>query len=144
MSKPCTQLATAEACFNNGTSNQTVIAHYEYGVNEDGETILVATRFTDAAGVPLDTSTGTVSAGACPVIPADVEWERLADVQEDGTRVEFFRRSVTTFDSVGTPTTVVTDFELDKTTPYTVTGTVEGPVDSCGPATAVGVVATWG
>lgn len=144
MTKLCTQLATAEACYNDGAANQTVIAHYEYGVDDAGATILVATRYTNAAGVPIDTAAGTVTAGACAVIPADVEWERLADVQEDGTRIEFFRRSVTTFSSTGTPTTTVADFELDKTTPYVVAGDVEGPVDSCGPATAQGVVSTWG
>lgn len=141
----CTQFSTAAGCFTDaGGAKQEVVIHYEYGANAAGASILVATRFADADGTPIDTSGGTVAAGACPVIPADVEWELLQDVDEDGVATEFFRRSVTTFDAAGSPTTVVTDFELDKTTAYTVTGDVTGSGNSCSPATAVGVVATWG
>ena len=144
MSKLCTQLATAEVCFNDGAVNQTLIAHYEYGVNDQDKTILVATRYTDAAGSPVDTSEGTVTAGACALTPPDVEFEKLCDVQADGTIIEFFRRSITTFDSVGVPTVTVTDWELDKVTAYTPTGTVGACNEDCDPAVAVGVVATWG
>ena len=144
MSKLCTQFSTAEVCYNDGTSNQTLVAHYEYGVNDEGKTILVATRFTDAAGVPVDTSAGTVTAGACALTPPDVEWEKLCDVQADGTIVEFLRRSITTFDSVGVPTVTVTDWELDKVTAYTVAGTVAACNEDCDPAAAQGVLVTWG
>lgn len=144
MSKSCTQLATAEVCYNNGTSNQTLIAHYEYGKDADGFAILVATRFTNAAGVPVDTSGGTVTAGACALTPPDVEWEKLCDVQADGSIVEFFRRSITSFDSTGTPTVVVTDWELDKSTAYTPAGTVAACNEDCDPATALGTLTSWG
>lgn len=144
MTKLCTQLATAEVCYNDGTTNQTLIAHYEYGVNDQDKTILVATRFTDAAGEPVDTTGGTVTAGACALTPPDVEWEKLCDVQADGSIVEFLRRSITTFDSVGTPTVTVTDWELDKVTAYVVAGDVTVCNEDCDPATAQGVVATWG
>ena len=144
MSKLCTQFATAEVCYNDGTANQTLVAHYEYGVNGEGKTILVATRYTNAAGVPVDTSAGTVTAGACALTPPDVEYDKLCDVQADGSIVEFFRRTITSFDSIGTATTVVTDFELDKVTEYTVTGDVAACNQDCDPATAQGVVATWG
>lgn len=144
MSKLCTQFSTAEVCYNDGTSNQTLVAHYEYGVNDAGKTILVATRYTDASGAPVDTSAGTVTAGACAMIPPDVEWEKLCDVQADGTIVEFLRRSITTFDSVGTPTVTVTDWELDKLTAYTVAGDVKACNEDCDPSTAEGVLTTWG
>lgn len=144
MSKLCTQLSTAEVCYNDGAVNQTLIAHYEYGVNADDQTILVATRYTEADGTPVDTSGGTVTAGACALIPPDVEFEKLCDVQADGSIVEFFRRSITTFDSVGTPTVTVTDWELDKVTAYTATGTVTTCNEDCDPATAQGVVTSWG
>lgn len=144
MSKLCTQFATAEVCYNDGTANQTLVAHYEYGVDSEGKTILVATRYTDAAGVPVNTLAGTVTAGACALPPPDVEFEKLCDVQANGSIVEFFRRSITIFDSVGTPTVTVTDWELDKTTAYTVTGDVAACNEDCDPATAQGVVATWG
>ena len=144
MSKSCTQMATAEVCYNNGTGNQTLVAHYEYGTDADGFTILVATRYTDAAGVPVDTSAGTVTAGACAITPPDVEYSKLCDVQADGSIVEFFRRTITTFDSVGTPTVTVTDFELDKITEYTVTGDVAACNQDCDPATALGTLTSWG
>lgn len=144
MVKKCTQMSTAEVCYNDGTSNQTLIAHYEYGTDADGFTILVATRYTDASGTPVDTAAGTVTAGACALTPPDVEWEKLCDVQADGTIVEFFRRSITSFDSTGTPTVVVTDWELDKVTEYTPAGTVGVCNEDCDPATALGTLTSWG
>jgi hypothetical protein len=144
MAKLCTQLSTAEVCFNDGTLNQTLIAHYEYGKDADGFTILVATRFTDAEGAPVDTSAGTVTAGACALTPPDVEYSKLCDVQADGTIVEFFRRTITSFDSVGVATVTVTDFELDKVTEYTVAGDVTVCNEDCDPATALGTLSSWG
>jgi len=143
MSK-CTQMATAEVCFNDGTLNQTLVAHYEYGADADGGTILVATRYTDAAGVPVNTAAGTVTAGACALTPPDVEYSKLCDVQTDGEIIEFFRRTITSFDSVGDASVAVTDFELDKETEYTVTGTVTACNEDCDPAEAYGVLSAWG
>lgn len=141
----CTEMTTASACFTDADGNpQTVVAHYEYGKDAAGSTILVATRYTDAAGTPIDTSLGTVSAGACPVASPDVEWEQRCDVQTDGSIVEFMCRVITTFAPDGTPTSSTEDFELDKTTPYTVTGTVEACGADCEPATPAGVLTTWG
>lgn len=90
----CKELSTALVCFNDGTTNQTLVAHYEYGLNAAGGTILVSTRYTDAAGVPVDTSAGTVVAGACALTPPDVEFELLCD-NNAGVITEFFRRSIT-------------------------------------------------
>lgn len=141
----CREISTAPACYTDATGIPvTVIAHYEYGSNADGDTILVATRYTDAAGTPIDTSAGAVVAGACAAIPADVEFVQLCDVQADGTVIEFIRRSITTFAADGTPTTVTADFDLDKVTPYAPAGTVGACAQDCDPATPVGVVATWG
>lgn len=140
----CKELSTALVCFNNGTANQTLVAHYEYGLNATGGTILVSTRYTDAAGVPVDTSAGTVSAGACSVPLPDVEWEELCDVQASGVVVEFFRRSITTWDAAGLPTVTVTDWALDKVTAYTPTGTVGACSQDCDPALPLGILSTWG
>lgn len=141
----CKDLATALVCFNDGTVNTTLVAHYEYGKNAAGNTIIVATRYTNSAGTPVDTSAGTVTAGACALTPPDVEFEKLCDV--DGTTgvvTEFFRRSITTFDSTNVPTVTVTDWQLDKVTPYTITGTVGACNQDCDPVTAQGVLTTWG
>ncbi len=81
----CKELSTVFVCYNDGTPYQTLVAHYEYGTNAAGNTILVSTRYTDSAGTPVDTSGGTVTAGACAVASPDVEWEKLCDVQADGT-----------------------------------------------------------
>ncbi len=143
MAIKCKELSTALVCFNNGTSNETLVAHYEYGANATGGTILVSTRYTNAAGVPVDTSAGTVTAGACALTPPDVEFEKLCDVNA-GVATEFFRRSITTFSSTGVPTVTVTDWELDKLTAYVTTGTVGVCNQDCDPAVAAGVLAVWG
>lgn len=143
MSELCTQFSSGEVCFNNGTTNQTLVVHYEYGKNAAGASILVSTRYTTSAGVPVDTSAGTVTAGACAIIPPDVEFEKLCDVNA-GVATEFFRRSITSFDSTGAPTVTVTDWALDKVTAYVPTGTVGACNQDCDPATALGVSTTWG
>lgn len=143
MAIKCKELSTSLVCFNNGTVNETLVAHYEYGANATGGTILVSTRYTNAAGIPVDTSAGTVSAGACPVPLPDVEWEKLCDVNA-GISTEFFRRSITTWNAAGLPTVTVTNWQLDKVTAYTPTGTVGACNQDCDPLTAVGVLTTWG
>lgn len=139
----CSTFTTAEVCFNDGTANQTLIAHYEYATDVDGVAILHKTRYTTADGTVVDTTAGTVTAGACALTPPDVEYSKLCDVQTDGSVVEFFRRTITTFDSVGDATVTVTDFELDKVTEYTVTGDVTACNEDCEPAVAQGVVTSW-
>ena len=141
----CKELSTALVCYNDGTVNQTLVAHYEYGVNATGATILVSTRYTDSAGVPVDTSSGTVTAGACPIASPDIEWEKLCDENTTtGVITEFFRRSITTWDAAGVPTVTVTDWELDKVTSYTVAGTVIACNEDCDAASAQGVLTAWG
>ena len=140
----CKQLSTSLVCFNDGVINTTLVAHYEYGTNAAGATILVSTRYTDSAGVPVDTAGGTVTAGACALTPPDVEFEKLCDVQASGVVIEFFRRSITSFDSVGVPTVTVTNWALDKVTAYAPTGVVGACNQDCDAATAVGLITTWG
>lgn len=142
----CKDFEVVEVCATDADGVRTTfLAHYEYGVDAAGDSILVATRYTDASGAVQDLSASTVTAGACPVYQPDVEFERLCDVQADGTFVEFLCRTITSFDTSG----VVVDpaqvayFDLDKVTPYVPTGTV-GPCPDCPPATAQGVLTTWG
>jgi hypothetical protein len=140
----CRNFSCAEVCYIDTDGNQqTMIAHYEYGVDAAGATILVSTRYTDAAGVPVDTSGGTVKAGGAPVSPPDVEWIPMCDALSDGSTVNYLCRSITTFAADGTPTNVKADFELDKTTAYTVQGTPK-PQGACPPATAQGLLTAWG
>lgn len=139
----CSKFTTASVCYNDGTTNQTLIAHYEYGTNATGGSIIVATRYTTADGAPVNTTTGTVTAGACALTPPDVEFEKLCDVNA-GVATEFLRRSITTFNSTGVPTVTVTDWQLDKVTAYVATGTVGACNQDCDPVTAAGVLSTWG
>lgn len=140
----CKDLATALVCYNDGTVNTTLVAHYEYGKNAAGNTIIVSTRYTTSAGTPVDTSTGTVTAGACALTPPDVEFEKLCDVSAAGVVTEFFRRSITSFNSVGAATVVVTDWALDKVTAYVPAGTVTSCNQDCDAVTPLGVLTTWG
>lgn len=144
MSKLCTQLALGLGCYDDGTERRTVQIHHEYGVNDAGKTIIVATRYTEADGTPIDTTGGTVTPGACALLPSDVEILDMCDVQADGTIIEFKRRTITTFDSTGAPTTTVSDWLLDFSAEYTPTGTVGVCNEDCDPSTAEGVLTTWG
>lgn len=143
----CKELATAEVCFDNGAGVlQSLVAHYEYGLNAAGNTILVSTIFADAAGVPVDTSAGTVTVGACATASPSIDWEQLCDVQADGSVVEFMCQVVTSFDANGAVIvpSVATNYELDKVTPYTPTGTIGACGQDCDAAIAQGVLTTWG
>lgn len=153
----CKDMATALVCYAQPGAlpadpvvRTTLVAHYEYGTDATGGTILVATRYTTPDGVPVDTSTGTVVAGACALASPDVEWELLCDFIAGATpdldqTVQFFRRSVTVFDANNDVESVsVVDFELDKVTEYTVQGDVMACQTECEAATALGVLTTWG
>ena len=139
----CAQFTTAPVCYNNGTVNETLTAHYEYGTDASGNAVLHKVRYCRADGTPVDTSAGTVTAGACAITPPDVEQQVLCDVQADGSVIEFVRRTITTFDSTGAATTTVTDWETDYVTPYTPTGTVGACQQDCDAITAQGVVSAW-
>ena len=141
----CKQLSTAMVCYTPAVGvPQTLVAHYEYRDDASGDTVLHATRYTDAAGVVINTSTGTVAAGMCAILPADVEWEKLCDVSPAGVVTEFFRRSITTFNGAGVPTTTTADFELDKTTAYAPAGDVMACNMDCDVVAPVGLVTSWG
>lgn len=142
----CTSISTEPVCFDDGAGNrQSLIAHYEYGLNAAGATILVATRYTEADGVTVvDTSAGTVSVGACSVAPPDIEFVKLCDVDAAGVATEFYRKITITFDAAGVPTTTTQDLGLDMVTPYVVAGTVGECNQDCDAKTAQGVLTTWG
>lgn len=142
----CRDFEIAEVCSTaaDGT-RKTYFAHYEYGVDAAGASVVAAVRYTDADDVVVDLSASTVVAGACPVYAPDVEFERLCDVQADGTYTELMCRTIVSFDASGAviEPVQVAYFELDKITPYVPTGTV-GPCPDCPPAVAQGVLTTWG
>ncbi|MFZ1491132.1 MAG: hypothetical protein WAS51_14435 [Ilumatobacteraceae bacterium] len=110
-------------------------------VDKDG--VVIATYYLDSAGAPVDTSGGAVVLGACSLVPPDVEWVQLCDLQADDSIVEFLRRSITTFDALGTPTVTVTDWALDKVTAYAPTGVVVSCEDECTPEAPAGVQTSW-
>ena len=140
----CLEMSTQLVCYNDGTVNKTLIAHFTYGTNATGDKILSKVRYTDEAGVVIDTSSGTVTAGACAVTPPDVEAVVTCDVQADGTVIEFIRQSITTFDSVGAPATTVKNWELDYSAEYVPTGTVGACNQDCDPVTPIsGISTAW-
>lgn len=134
----CRSVEKVEACFTNAAG--VPVSVFANGVY-DANGVEIALYYTDTAGVVLDTSTGLVTAGACPVPSPDVEWEKLCDVQADGTAVEFIRRSVTRFNPNGSviDPVEVADFETDKVTPYVVTGVV-GNCNSCPDDAPLGLI----
>ena len=71
MSFSCRDFSTELVCFNNGTTNKQLIAHYEYAKGSNGS-IVLATRYTEADGVTVvDTTGGTVTPGECVKLNAD-------------------------------------------------------------------------
>jgi hypothetical protein len=146
MSLPCRDISVAPVCYKSAAGLLTTLqAHYEYRTSATGGTLIHATRYTDAAGVPFDTSAGTVSAGSCPVAQPDVEFERLCDVSAAGVVTEFMRRTITIFDSAtGAIIPLVADFQLDHVTAYAVTGTVTTCDSGCDVVAPVGVLVSWG
>ena len=142
----CRSVSAVVGCLSvAGVPNRSVVIHYEYGPGATGTT-LVATRYTEADGVTvIALAAGEVVApGACAVSAPDIEWEKMCDVQADGSVVEFYHRIVTTFDAAAVPTSVVTPLALDKATAYVVTGTVSICDQECDVVVPVGVVTTWG
>ena len=143
----CKSFSKGLVCFDDGTDQVTLFAHTEYGVDANGDAVVVATRYTDSADVPVDTSAGTVTVGAClvdPPIPADVESKTLCDVQADGSVIKFCRITVTTFDEEGDILSrTAQDYEIDGTTEYVIAGAEEVCNDDCEPAVAQGVLSVW-
>lgn len=142
----CKDISTEAVCFDDGAGNRvSLVAHYEYGKNATGDTILVATRYTEADGVTVvDTSAGTVTVGACAVASPDIEFVKLCDVSAAGVTTEFYRKITVTFDASGAATVTTADLALDMVTPYVPTGTVGHCNQDCDAAIAQGVLTTWG
>lgn len=135
----CSKVEKAVACFTNAAGvPASVFAHTVY----DADGAAVALYYTDPAdNSVVDTSVGTVYAGACPVAQPDVEWQKLCDVQADGTAVPFMCRTITRFDSAGAviDPVAVSNFALDKVTAYTVTGT-PGECNTCPDQAPIGLI----
>lgn len=131
------------ACYTLNGVSETVLMHIVY---ENGKPIGRAFTSTDAE-TAIDTSAGIVTLGACPVAMAlaspDVEYTKLCDRQADGSIVEFYSRTLTTFDATNTPTTQVDNFALDKTTPYVIAGTVQACDEGCDLQGSVGLITNW-
>lgn len=142
----CSSISTESVCFDDGAGNrQSLVAHYEYGSNAAGDTILVATRYTEADGVTVvDTSAGTVAVGACAVAAPDIEFVKLCDVSAAGVATEFYRKITVTFNASGVATVTTADVAANMVTPYVVSGTVGDCNQDCDASTALGVLTTWG
>lgn len=73
----CKELSTELVCYRTGDAEtgyvyQTLVAHYEYGNAESGETVLVATRYATEDGTVIDTAGGIVTVGQCVVVREDI------------------------------------------------------------------------
>lgn len=142
MSK-CVNLSPVLVCYTDGTTwaKTTLIEHVIY---ENGVAIGQAFTTVDDTETIFDVSGGTVTGGACPIASPDVEWEKLCDLNATGDVVEFFRRSITSFDANGAVVVpvAVADFALDKVTPYTVAGTVVSCQEGCDTVGSLGTIAS--
>ena len=134
----CRNNTSVPGCYDNAGTKTNVVIHYTF--DNAGQP---AVRITDTAGVVIAAATAANTVpGSCAAAASDVEWEQLCDIAANGSATTFFRRSITSFDAAGVPTTVTADFQLDKTTAYVPAGTV-GACPSCAQLAARGVQATW-
>ena len=144
MSK-CVNPVPLLVCYTDGVTGAktTLIQHVIY---ENGVSIGQAYTTVENTETIFNISDGIVTGGSCPIISPDVEWEKLCDLQANGSIVEFFRRSVTSFDANGAVVVpvAVADFALDKVTAYVVTGVVTTCNEDCDLVGSVGTIATWG
>lgn len=138
----CLNTAPVLVCYTlpDGTK-QTLIEHVVY---ENGVSIGQGFSTADDTETLIDTSAGTITAGACPVPLPDVEWERLCDVQTDGSSIPFYCQVITSFDAQCLPIvpSATANYELDKVTPYVVVGTVDICPD-CQPVGSLGTITDW-
>lgn len=129
---------------------ESLIAHYEYQTSTTGKITLHSTHYTKADGVTnvAVAATDVLTVGACVVaaVPAkDVELLQLCDTNTaTGVVTPFVRRTITSFDSAGTPTTTSGDLTANFSGAYTITGTVGACATECKVLAPVGVVSTWG
>lgn len=134
----CRNNTSVPGCFDNAGVKTNVVIHYTF--DDAGQP---AVRITDTAGVIVAAATAANTVpGACAAAASDVEWEQLCDVAANGSSTPFFRRSITSFDAAGVPTTVTADYQLDKVTVYAPAGTV-GACPTCAQLAARGLQAAW-
>jgi hypothetical protein len=135
----CLNNAAVIGCYSDGTNAPvSVVIHYSY--DNEGQP---AVHITDLAGAVVAGATlANTTVGQCAMIPPDVEWEELCDVQANGSSTPFMRRTITTFDGLGAPTVAVADFALDQVTAYTLTGTA-GSCPTCAELPARGLQTAW-
>lgn len=135
----CSKVEKALACFTDAAGVPTsIFAHTVY----DADGAAIALYYTNPVdNAVIDTSVGTVTAGACPVAQPDVEWNKLCDVAADGTVTQFMCRTITRFNPDGTviDPVQVDNFETDKVTAYTVAGTV-GDCATCPDQAPIGLI----
>lgn len=110
MTVDCRQLTTELGCRLSGGISTPVIIHYEYREAASGETVLYATRYTDADGVPIAPLPGDVfTPGSCS--PAtEFDSVVLCDPVTDVPVIV-----VITYNNIGVPT--ANGYNLDGT-PY--------------------------
>lgn len=133
----CRSTTSVLACYDDGAT-KTTIQHVTV-FNALG--VAIAAYYADDAGTIIDTGAGTVVLGACAITPPDVESVVLCDMQPDGSSIEFVRRTITAFDASGAVTSVtVTDWAMDQTTAYVVTGFATTCSDCPVDATPLGLI----
>lgn len=142
MSK-CLSKSIMPACFTAADGTRTTLVFHEI-CGKDGTPVAWGYTSIDDPETFVDTTGGTITAGACPIPSPDVEWEKLCDVQADGTSVSFYCQVITSFDGSGLPITpsAVANYELDKVTPYVITGTVTDCGD-CPEIESIGLLTSW-
>lgn len=138
----CYDTTNEISCFvaADGSCSNVFVSH-----KYDNESSAPSIIYSDAAGAVVDTSTGTVFPGACPV--PQVLLKDLCELLADGTEVPFCRQIVTkpNPDGTVTATPVVTDYLPDFSATYSVVDetAVANRPEKCIPLVNSGVQTDW-
>jgi hypothetical protein len=143
----CLDTKPVLVCFTNTTTGvkTTLIEHIVY---QKG--IAIGHAYTDENTETIfDTTGGTVTVGACPIIPPNVNFVTMCDdTLANGTvLVEFVAQVITSFDGNGAPIapSVVNYLEEDLVTTYVpvATGTVSTGECGCAKKAVLGTITNW-
>ena len=116
----------------------------EHVVYENGVAIGQVFTTADDTETPIDVAGLTISPGACQIPQPNITFDRLCDVQADGSSIPFFCERTVNYgpDCLPLPPTTIF-YELDKVTVYVPTGESQLECPDCIPVGSLGTITDW-
>lgn len=117
----CITVQAVPACVMLADGTMVSVTYNQY-YNKDNVVVAFAYVLPGTTAPYVPPAGAVINIGDCPTPIVDVEWTLMCEELADGTNKKFMRRAVTTTNPVTlvTAPTVVTDWQLDKVTSYSV------------------------